>query len=109
MVFPGCKDDVELRGKVYVLGCNLKRKKQIIKYYFEHKDPLSNLNVSSTNELIEKFFSEMSDAHEGGTSTAAGDNVAGDTDVNRTLQVMIESVGEAEGSDQSVEEVEESG
>ena len=107
MLFPGCKDDVELRGKAYVLGCNLKRKKQIIKYYFEHKGPLSNLKVSDTDDLIEKFFSEMTDAHEEGTSVAAGDDAAGDTEVNRALQVMIESVGEAEGLDQSVDEAEE--
>ena len=43
-------------------------------------------------ELIANFFAEMSDACIGGFSAAAGNDVAGDTDVDWALQVLIESI-----------------
>ena len=94
MLLPGCKEDVEVRGKAYVLGCNLTRKKQIIKYYFEHKGPISSLKRDDVNALIEKFFSEMLSGDDQ-PPALVGDDVAGNTDVNNALLSMIEAVDDA--------------
>ena len=117
MILPGCTEDVEDRGKVWVLGCSVKRKKEILKHYFHHDKPLYKLNLADTNELIEQYFAALpgADSNEGtvSNSTAAAEVDAGETSVNgdqgvqRALQDMMESATNAEAEEEGVEVDEE--
>lgn len=49
------------------------RKKQILKYYFQHEGSYSKINVSDANALIEKYFESRDGdpaAAEDGTTAA---------------------------------------
>lgn len=117
IILPGCREDVEIRGKLWVLGCSVKRKKEILKHYFCHDKPLYKLNQSETNELIEKYFATLpgADSNEGtvSNSTTAAEVDAGEASVDedpavrRALHDMMESVANAEAEEEGVEADEE--
>ena len=76
---PGCLEDVEVRGKVFVLNCNVPRKKDILKYYFDHDTPLYKLAMADVDQLIEDYFGKMESAvaDAAGGVAAVGEQGAG--------------------------------
>mmetsp|Transcript_22707 Transcript_22707/g.37416 ORF Transcript_22707/g.37416 Transcript_22707/m.37416 type:complete len:216 (+) Transcript_22707:259-906(+) len=106
-MLPGCKEDVEIRGKVFVLGCNLKRKREILKHYFRHDKPLYKTNAPEANELINEYFAKMAgDEAGGGTVLDTAASVGDDALVQRAFEDMIESsnimVSEKEGEGEAM-------
>lgn len=112
-ILPGCREDVEHRGKVWVLGLTVKRKKEILKHYFSHDKALYKLNLADTDELIEQYFAALpgADSNEGtvSNSTTAAEVDAGEASVDeaqpavqRALQQMMESVNNAEAGEEEV-------
>ena len=104
-ILPGCREDVEDRGKVWVLGLSVKRKKEILKHYFSHDKALYKLNLADTNELIEQYFAALPGADSdwavsNSTTAAEVDADAGEASVERALQYMMESVTNAEAGEE---------
>ena len=78
-LLPECKEDVEERGKVFVLNCTVPRKKEILKHYFGHKAPLYKTAKAGVDQLIEDYFSKMDVAATDAPAADAAANVTADS------------------------------
>lgn len=102
-LLPGCREDVEIRGKLFVLGCNVERKKAILKHYFECSKALYKMKKSELDQEIELYFAKMNEAAttnasvEGAAAvatTTATEAATMEAAVNEAFNAMIEATRE---------------
>jgi hypothetical protein len=80
----GCKEDVEERGKVFVLNCNVTQKKEILKHYFGCTAPLYKMAKAGVDQLIEDYFSKMEVAATNAPAAYATANATADVTADAT-------------------------
>ena len=82
---------------MFVLGCNLPRKRQILKHYFGHDKPLYKTTAPQADALINEYFAKMAeDTAGGGTVLDTSEQVGDEAILQRAFDDMVESVNEAE-------------
>ena len=80
----GCKEDVEERGKVFLLNCNVAQKKEILKHYFGYTAPLYKMAKAGVDQLIEDYFSKMEVAATNAPAAYATANATADVTADAT-------------------------
>ena len=101
-LLPGCTDDVEIRGKLFVLGCNVERKKEILKHYFKCSKGLYKMKKAEVDQEIELYFAKMNEAAttnasvEGAAAVATTTATEAEAAINEALNAVVESAREAE-------------
>ena len=92
-LLPGCREDVEVRGLVFVLNCNVLRKKDILKHYFDYSKPMSAIKKTEVDLLIAEYFGKMNEAANvsGDAATAVVTEAVAVADVEAASTVVEEA------------------
>lgn len=100
-LLPGCKEDVETRGKIYVMSCNVPRKREILKHYFGYAQPMSNMKKADVDAQLDFYFSKMEEEatsnEESDAEVMMMETVANAASLQEASDAMVESAEEANG------------